>query len=538
MSICCAARQGGHYISIDNAAFLKFIKTYPKSLIAMFPYMDPHVQNEVHLSGLEPLLHPRKSIFNVKNQSQAYTEALASLSGNGTNGNGNGNGNNGEQGGDQTQIQAVPLRIQALIQLIPEESVIELSKRSIKILYFRLIATIGLTLLLFVPTFVFLSSSGVGITIAGLIATGGLAILPVLNFLIYLLDWNNAFFVVTTKRLIRFERKILQFHTEVDKIDIGKVQSITTNTPGLIENILSIGTSAITTAAKDNVIYFDKIDNPEKIEAAFDQVQKFNQSLKRGRNKMSMRDVINKHFEVDQGIKEVKPPPPPPKKKTVWQYFREGFVQKETKDSILYHRHPVALLKTVYRPVLLLLAWSILDYFLIILGFNPNQEPIFQLFSAFVLIIGIGWLLWEVEDWRNDTFELTAKYIYDIDRLPLGFSENRKQAELSNVENVRTDQKGILQYVFNYGNVHIETAGSENYIVFENVIAPRKVQSEIFKRRDQYKRKLADNERKSFLDESATLIEMYDEAKMQWRAKHYTDLPELDAEDYEADWDY
>ena len=144
-----------------------------------------------------------------------------------------------------------------------------------------------------------------------------------------------------------------------------------------------------------------------------------------------------------------------------------------------------------------------------------------------ICLANLLWAWWQFEDWHNDTYEITDRYIFDIDRLPLGFGESRKQAELSKVENVRTEQDGFLPTTFNYGEVHVETAGVDSNIVFENVRDPSGVQNEIFARRDRYKKMQADSEAKRLLDQTTTLIEMYDEARSHRRIPMHTELPPL-----------
>ena len=63
----------------------------------------------------------------------------------------------------------------------------------------------------------------------------------------------------------------------------------------------------------------------------------------------------------------------------------------------------------------------------------------------------------------------------DIDRKPFGFGESRKQAPLSNIQNVTAERPGFFATIFDYGNVHIETAGAEAEIVFDKIPRPSRV---------------------------------------------------------------
>ncbi|MEM7334647.1 MAG: PH domain-containing protein, partial [Chloroflexota bacterium] len=103
-----------------------------------------------------------------------------------------------------------------------------------------------------------------------------------------------------------------------------------------------------------------------------------------------------------------------------------------------------------------------------------------------IMILDGLWFIWLAEDWRNDTFQLSDTYVIDIDRLPFGFGESRKQARLDNIQNVEADRPNIIATILNYGNVEIETAGADAKIVFENVSNPQSIKNDVFKKQNKY----------------------------------------------------
>ncbi len=143
--------------------------------------------------------------------------------------------------------------------------------------------------------------------------------------------------------------------------------------------------------------------------------------------------------------------------------------------------------------------------------------------SAGIILLGsFFWLVWQVEDWRNDTFKLTDQFVIDIDRKPFGLSEARKQADLGNVQNVTANKPTFWATIFNYGDVHIETAGAIADIVFEQVSHPNRVQSEIFQRREQHKQRMKVNEGTQRRREYAVLMDVYQQAQEQNRIPRRT----------------
>jgi len=130
-------------------------------------------------------------------------------------------------------------------------------------------------------------------------------------------------------------------------------------------------------------------------------------------------------------------------------------------------------------------------YRLLQLAFDPNEAFIsFQngitvdawagaLFLA--LFPFVGWLIYEIADWSNDKFEVTAEQIIDLDRKPFG-TETRSAAQLDNILGTEYRRIGLLGNIFNYGTVYITVGGTK--LAFEDVMDPAGVQSDIDRRRE------------------------------------------------------
>jgi hypothetical protein len=210
----------------------------------------------------------------------------------------------------------------------------------------------------------------------------------------------------------------------------------------------------------------------------------------------------------------------------LWRRFVRRYQGRvEDGNTVTYRKHFFVLFKVTLWPVVALLGLFIINWLL--LAYSQVTLRSLLLIDV-VLFLGLfAWLTWQVEDWRNDTFQVTDRYVIDIDRRPFGFGESRKQAELSNVQNINSDRPNFWATIFNFGNVVIDTAGAQADIVFETVSNPNRVQSDIFKRRDQYRRlqaiKQGDQRRKEY----AVLLDVYKQATEQDRIPRRTP-----AEDY------
>jgi uncharacterized membrane protein YdbT with pleckstrin-like domain len=117
---------------------------------------------------------------------------------------------------------------------------------------------------------------------------------------------------------------------------------------------------------------------------------------------------------------------------------------------------------------------------------SASYGPSLLLVSILLWTVSVGWLWWETEDWRNDLYILTDRLIIDLERKPLFFSEERRQATLDMIQNVSLRKQGVLSAMFNYGDVLIQTAGALGQFTFIGVSDPRQVQREIFRRVEAY----------------------------------------------------
>jgi uncharacterized membrane protein YdbT with pleckstrin-like domain len=200
--------------------------------------------------------------------------------------------------------------------------------------------------------------------------------------------------------------------------------------------------------------------------------------------------------------------------------FRGVGSRVEDGEVITYRKHIFTMFKRVWLPVF---------FALILIGaMNAISSATLKLILYGLLLIDLLWLIWRFEDWRNDTFQITDRYVIDIDRKPFGFGESRKQAELGNVQNVNAKKPGFLATLFNYGNVQIETAGATADITFEKVVNPNRVQSDIFQRREAFKKGQHIRQGEIRRKEYAVLLDVYQQALEQNRIPQRTVTEDLD----------
>lgn len=134
----------------------------------------------------------------------------------------------------------------------------------------------------------------------------------------------------------------------------------------------------------------------------------------------------------------------------------------------IIRRHPIGLLMLYLGAIVSMLSVGFAGYFL--LGqFTTEEErssviagiSVLLLFLA--MFVGIG-LVIATYVYEHNKLIITNKNVTQILQRSL-FSRKVSELSMSNVEDVSADKTGILQTVFNYGVLRIQTAGElENFM--------------------------------------------------------------------------
>lgn len=430
------------------------------------------------------------------------------------------------------------------LQLQPDELVEWQSRRTPYILLLEAIfpfflgVVIPALLLYLFAVFLPASSITLRVIVASIPAIIGLALMG-----FYYLDWSNDHFLITNRYLVHSEFSLRTFTTSVDKVPIEQVQSVEVEKPNFLMNMLNVGSARITTAAQNRILRFDYIDDPQKVKDTLNQMQRRGQELNFGREQTAMRESVEGYFALPPSFKKVEEPkvedgegkPPLPWWQRAWQNIREEArrifsLRLEEGNIITYRKHPIVLLTAWRWPLMVVLFLFVFNW--VANMFSLEARWLWLLEGPFFILI-LFWMLWQFLDWDNDLFQVSDRYVMDIDRLPFGFGESRKQAELGNIQNVSAVRPSLLATIFNFGNVQIETAGAAANITFENVYNPTRVQNEIFVRRDAFQRQQALNARKQQRREYSILLDVYKQALEQGRIP--TRTPEGDLQPYLQD---
>ncbi len=161
------------------------------------------------------------------------------------------------------------------------------------------------------------------------------------------------------------------------------------------------------------------------------------------------------------------------------RFLKNYSFQKDPDEKIIFkvHRYWITLVLSFVKALISIVALALLIYFI-----GPAR-----VYSSITLlaILGIWFLItsvyiffeWAV--WYLDLYILTTKRIVDIEQRGL-FSRQVSETSLDRIQDVTFEVKGVLATFFNYGNVRVETAGSETVISLDQVQNPERLQKTIF----------------------------------------------------------
>lgn len=147
--------------------------------------------------------------------------------------------------------------------------------------------------------------------------------------------------------------------------------------------------------------------------------------------------------------------------------------QRNDEEIVLMNRrHPWVLAKTGLITIAAILVVVIA---FMIVGASLISSVVLVVGLIFVLIYGfIRWFVYS-----NDIYILTNERVINIDQGGF-FTRRVTEAELVNILNVSYEIKGPVKSLLNFGDISVDTSGSDrNFLVLENIENPHFIQEKI-----------------------------------------------------------
>jgi uncharacterized membrane protein YdbT with pleckstrin-like domain len=172
------------------------------------------------------------------------------------------------------------------------------------------------------------------------------------------------------------------------------------------------------------------------------------------------------------------------------------FEWQEPDEAVVFvlHKHDVMLIRDLILPGFLLLL--VLGGYFAVGSISMLGLVVGGVLAAAPLLLG----LYRIVDHFNDNYILTNKRVMHDEHVYL-IRQSRVGAPLVNVQSVQVFQEGVLAQMFDFGALHIETAGEPSgRVVFQAVPEPDLVQEMILEQRDRVEARERAEERAAIQD--------------------------------------
>lgn len=159
-------------------------------------------------------------------------------------------------------------------------------------------------------------------------------------------------------------------------------------------------------------------------------------------------------------------------------------IKQKGYEKIIYllRRHPLVLARGLFVFIILAALPFVAYYF-----FAPTI-PLYLNDPALKIVIILGTSIYALSVWLFlfsafldyylDLWIVTNDRIMNIEQHGL-FGRTVSELDLTKIQDVTSDTRGIIPTIFGYGNVHIQTAAEEKRFVFEQIPNPHEIRKGI-----------------------------------------------------------
>lgn len=356
------------------------------------------------------------------------------------------------------------------------------------------------------------------ILLVGVVVLGILVVSSVWRYA----DWWYDTCKVTNQAVIHVE-KVPLIREDRYEAPLEQIQNVGIQV-GPLGRILGYGTLSIDTAAVKGQIEFTEIPKPGNVQELILAAAE----VARGGQRIQVRESIRRQLEDRLYPERLEPttpgsiliqtraPEPSPGRPSRFRTFRDWLPRSELRepDSITWRKHWLNLLQRAWLPIVAflitsgLLVWQLLALL--------RDEGGLFLAMLLLWIVAVLPMLYQYIDWRNDVYIVTDDEVIDVEKqllfFPIPFffySEDRKQASLEKVQNVNLRVPGFVANVLDFGDVIVQTAGTEGTLDFLFVANPRHVQAEILRRLAKFREREQERESEERFEDMAEWFETY-----------------------------
>ncbi len=321
---------------------------------------------------------------------------------------------------------------------------------------------------------------GAGVVIAGLL------------MVYFFFEWRNDSIIVTDQRVIQIERVITSFSVTINEIPINQIQEVNTELPqgDLFARILRYGDIELKNASDTGNLILDMVPQPEEIQdAIFANREKREQMAEETR-----QSAIRAEVERQLGLNTDNTPTPTgtitsdsPTHATPSAITRSLSpapmrFTNASGDTVI-RKHVTVWLAAIAAPTLVVIG----GFTILAMSIATRTGWLSQLgmpLAFGLLILGGLWFWWSDWDWRNDMYIISDDKVTLIHKRPLWLQNEVEQIRLERVDNVLSETKGLVDSMFQRGDVKISLVGEglDGAKVFRKIHRPHEIQAELSRR--------------------------------------------------------
>jgi len=297
------------------------------------------------------------------------------------------------------------------------------------------------------------------------------------------LDWRNDFYLVTSERAAWVE-KVIWLHDQRREVPLQSILSVNIST-NQIQRLFGYGDVIIRTYTGN--IPMRNTAHPKMLLDLIAEAQEISKTRAQRIETADINQTIRTRLglsgnstslETDPEFTDLEMEGGPQLTETITplQEFINLFRARYELNGVINYRKHIFVL--VWNSWWLLLAFAGLgvSFFARLVGLLTYPSLPLILILLAVNLAALGYMF---ADWANDRFQITDKYIIDLDRKPFG-RETKRSALLENVLSLDCKRENIIQRMFDFGTVAINVGDIQ--LDFEHVSHPITVQNEIFER--------------------------------------------------------
>lgn len=301
------------------------------------------------------------------------------------------------------------------------------------------------------------------------------------------MDWGNDYYIVTNQRVVWLERVIVLYDSRREApLTAILAVNVTSSQLGRILNYGDVNVRTFTGG-----FLMRNASGPKQFAEFIQGFQARAENLLKQADTEAMEETLRKRLSRPEAEQPPRPAPPQPPGEAIPNQEKKPSALREILDTFLkvryergkvvtYRKHWLLLLRKIWLPSLGFASLVAVTIALAFGNFLSDLDSLSRFYlvviAGFLYLIAFMWWGYHYLDWNNDIYCLTPTGILDVERKPLG-REVKKTASLDSILSLEHTRDGIVELLFNFGNVTINVG--ETKFIFRGVHNPDLVHQDI-----------------------------------------------------------